>query len=263
MSVGGIELSVSFSSRVLTDNLFTEARYRFKTTAAFAPLIEDDRVAMELEVHGRTVLRDEFAPPVPTSKWEPDREYTFTRRVYIPAFIDEFSEDFRGTASAVLRVGLVFPPGAAPRSGLAVQERRLTFVPASDTPVMVYLSGWYPPEGEPSDPGASWRWTGKEARVAIDNPGRDALLVIRGEGGPAEAGSRKAAVSVDGRALEEFMIGPEVFERRYSIGRVWLGARKDFVLAITVDRTFVPAKTVPGSKDGRELGLRISLLYFR
>jgi hypothetical protein len=263
MSVRGIELSVAFSSRVLTDNLFTEVRYRFKTTSTFAPLTEDNHVETEIVVRGRTVFRDEFAPPVPASKWEPDREYTFSRRVYIPAFIDEFSAAFRGAESARLSVCLVFPSGPAPGSRLVVYERKLKFVPASDSPVIVCLSGWYPPEGEPSDSGTLWRWTGKEARVAIDNPSRDALLVIRGEAGPPEAAGRKVTVSIDGRVLEEFVLGPGPFEKRYAVSREWLGGRKDFVLAIAVDKTFVPARVVAGSTDKRELGLRISLLYFR
>lgn len=261
--VRGIGLSAVFSSRVLTDNLFTELTFRFKTAPSFAPLTEDNRITTELLVRGRPVFRDEFEPPVPTSKWEPDREYTFTRRVYIPAFIDEFSPDFRGAESATMSVALVFPSATAPGSRLVVYDRKLRFVPAPDKPVIVLLSGWYPPETDPSAPGIEWRWTAKEARAAIDNPGRDALLVLRGDPGPSAPAGRKVTVSIDGRVLEEFALGPAAFEKRYSVGREWLGGRKDFVLAVAVDKTFVPAKVVPGSTDERELGVRISLIYFR
>ena len=263
MSVRGIELSVGFSNRLLTDNLFTEVTYRFKTTPTFAPLTEDNHVVVELRVRGRAVFRDEFEPPIPTSKWGPNREYTFSRRVYIPAFIDVFSPSFRGAETGGLSVSLVFPSGQAPSSRLVVYTRSLRFVQAADMPVIVYLSGWYPPEEDPSDPGVEWRWTAKEARVAIDNPGRDALLVLRGETGSSGQLGRKAVISIDGRVLDEFTPGPGRFEKRYSVGKSRLGAGKDFVLSIAVDRTFVPAKVVPGSRDERELGLRISLIYFK
>jgi len=200
---------------------------------------------------------------VPTSKWEPDREYAFTRRVYIPSFIDEFSPDFRGSESAAMSVALVFPSGAAPSSRLVVYEHALRFAPAPGTPVIVFLSGWYPPEPDPSAPGVEWRWTGKDALAAIDNPGRDALLVLRGDAGPSAPPGRKVMVSLDGRTLEEFTPGAEAFEKRYPVAKEWLADRKDFVLRIAVDRTYVPAKVAPGSTDGRELGVRISLVYFR
>lgn len=263
-SVRGIELAVSFSPRTLSENLFTEITYRFTTTPWFAPIAEDGRIAAELVARGRRVFGDEFEPRVPTSKWEADREYTFSRSVYIPPFIDEFSPDFRVAETAVLGVGLVFPSAAGPGARIAVSERKLRFLPASDAPAVVYLSGWYPPETtDPAGPGGTWRWTAGTARAAIDNPGRDALLVIRGEPGGAAPPGQRVTVAIDGRTLEEFAPGAAPFERRYAVSRDLLAGRRDFVLSIAVDRTFVPARLVPGSKDERELGVRISLIYFR
>ncbi|HVP90831.1 MAG TPA: hypothetical protein VMS75_06395 [Terriglobales bacterium] len=262
-SVRGIELAVSFSPRALSENLFTEITYRFKTTPRFAPLTEDGRVAAELVARGRKVFRDEFEPPVPTSKWEAGREYTFSRRVYIPPFIDEFSPDFRGTETAVLDVGLVFPSASGPGARIAVSEKRMRILPASDAPSVVYLSGWYPQETDPAEPGTTWRWTARTARAAIDNPGRDALLVIRGEAGASAPSGQVVTVAIDGRTLDEFAPGTAPFEKRYAVSRDRLAGRRDFVLSIGVDRTFVPARAVPGSRDERELGVRISLIYFR
>ena len=261
--VRGIELAVVFSSRVLTDNLFTEMTYRFRLTPSFAPLTEDHRVVAEIAVHGRPVFRDEFGPPVPTSKWEAGREYAFTRRIYIPAFIDVFSPAFRGTETAGLSVGLVSSSARAASSRLVVYDRKLRFAPAPDFPLVVYLSGWYPPETDASDPWTSWRWTGQEARVAIDNPGRDAVLIVRGTGDSAAPPGQKVTISIEGRVLDEFRPDSADFEKRYSVSREWLGRRKDFVLVIGVDKTFIAAKTTPGPTDQKELGVRISLVYFR
>jgi hypothetical protein len=261
--VRGIDLAVVFSNRILTDNLFTEVTYRFRMTPSFAPLTEDHHVVAELVVHGRPVFRDEFEPPIPTSKWEGGRQYAFTRRIYIPAFIDEFSPAFKGTETAGLSVGLALASGKAAGSRLVVYDRKLQFTPSPDSPLIVYLTGWYPPETNTSEPGTSWRWTGKDARVAIDNPGRDAVLIVRGRGDPAAPPGQKVTIGIDGRVLEEFRPESAEFEKRYLISKEWLGGRKDFVLVIAVDKTFVPAKTTPGSEDQRELGVPISLIYFR
>lgn len=263
MGVRGIELSVVFSHRVLTDNLFTQITCRFKTSPSFAPIAEDNEVVFRLLAHGRVLVRDGFEPPVPTSKWEPDREYVFARTIYIPPFIDEFDPAFRGAETVELSVGLGSRSGAGEEPLLVVHTRTLKLVPPADSPVIVFLDGWYPSEPAPGDAAGWRRWTGREARVAIDNPGRDALLVVRGSIDPAAPADQKVTIGIDGRVLEGFVPGRGDFERRYAVGKDWLGARKDFVLTISVDRTFVPAKTVPGAADERELGVRISLIYFR
>jgi hypothetical protein len=262
LGVRGMDLSVAFSARVLTDNLFTDVTYRVRTDSSLAPITEDDRIISRFVHRGRLLFRDECEPPVPTSKWEPNREYTFTRRIYIPAFINEFDAKFLGTERLGLTVGLASPSDKTGDSGLVLFRKTLRVVPSADSPVIVYLSGWYGQETDTQDPGRRWRWTSKEARTAIDNPGRDALLVLRGQAGLATAG-QKVTISIDGKPLEKFAPGSGEFERQFIIKKEWLGDKKDFELVIGVDKTFVPAKVTPGSKDERELGIRISLLYFR
>lgn len=263
MGVKGIELSVTFSSRVLTDNLFTDVTYRFRTTASFAPLADDNRVVSRFTRRGRLIFLDEYDPPIPTSKWEPGKEYAFTRRIYIPPFIDEFDPAFRGAERLGVEVGLTSPRAGPGQAGILLFKRSLRVIPSAGTPVIVYLGGWYPLESDPGGAGRAWRWTSREAHCAIDNPGRDGLLVIRGAVDPAAPAGQKVTVGMDGRTLDEFAPGPGEFERSYRIGKDQLGARRDFVLSIGVDRTFIPAKVTPGSGDTRELGVRISLLYFR
>lgn len=263
IGVRGIELAVTFSAHVLTDNLFTDVTYRVRTSSSLAPIAEDNKVVSVFAHRGRPLFRDEYEPPVPTSKWEPDKEYTFTRRIYFPAFIDEFDLGFRGTEKLDLTVGLASPSGKKGGPGLVLFRKNLRIVPAAGSPVIAYLGGWHDPELDPGDPVRRWRWTSKEARVAIDNPGRDALLVLRGSADPAAAPGQRVTISIDGRILEEFAPGGGEFERLYAVKKEWLGAGKDFELVIAVDRTFIPAKVTPGSKDERELGVRISLLYFR
>jgi len=259
--VRGMDLTVAFSPRGLTDNLFTDVTYRIRTDPSFAPITEDDRVISRFIYRGRLLFQDEYQPPVPTSKWEPNREYTFSRRIYIPAFIDEFDPGFRGAEKLGLTVGLASPSDKTGDSWLVLYRKTVRVVPSTDSPVVVYLSGWYGQETDPQDPGRRWRWTSKEARVAIDNPGHDALLVLRGRAD--SAAGQKVTISIDGKPLEEFAPGSGEFERHFTIRKEWLGGKKDFELAIGVDKTLVPAEVTPGSNDHRELGVRISLLYFR
>jgi hypothetical protein len=262
LGVRGMDLNVVFSARVLTDNLFTDVTYRVRTDSSFTPITENDKVVSRFVHRGRPLFRDEYEPPVPTSKWEPDKEYTFTRRIYIPAFIDEFDAKFRGAERLELTVGLTSPSDMTGDSGLVLFRKTLRVVPSADSPAVVYLGGWYGQETDPQDPGQRWRWTSKEARTAIDNPGREALLVLRGSAGLAAAG-QKVTISIDGKPLEEFAPGSGEFERHYTVKKEWLGDKKDFELVIDVDKTFVPAKVTPGSGDKRELGIRISLIYLR
>ncbi len=260
--VRGMDLTVAFSVRVLTDNLFTDVTYRVRTDSSLAPITEDDKIVARFVYRGRLLVQDEYEPPVPTSKWEPNKEYTFTRRVYIPAFIDEFDPGFRGTEKLGLTVGLASPSDKTGDSGLVLLRRTVRVVPSADSPVVVYMSGWYGQETDPQDPGQRWRWTAKEARAAIDNPGHDALLILRGRAALPAAG-QKVTISIDGKPLDEFVPGSGEFERHFTLRKEWLGNKKDFELVIRVDKTLVPAKVTPGSNDQRELGLRISLLYFR
>jgi len=267
VGVRGIELAVGFSTRVLTDDLFTRITCRVRTTPSFAPIAEDNRIVLRIIDRGKLILRDAFEPSVPTSKWEPNREYAFMRTVYIPPFIDEFDPSFRGAESVELNVALGPPSGptGGPPTGaadgqlLVLHTRKLRLATASDAPVKVFLDGWSPPEPAPGEAGGSRRWTGRQARVAIDNPGRAALLVLRGTVDAAAPAGQKVTVALDGRILEEFVPGPGDFERRYDVGKEMLGAGPDFILSISVDRTFVPA----GTGEGRERGVGISLVYFR
>jgi hypothetical protein len=261
--IEGLGLAVGFSNRALTDNLFTDITFRFETSRAFVPFTEDLAVACRLSAKGRFLAEDTYKPPVPTSKWEPNKTYSFTRRIYIPPFVDVYDPAFTGSETADLTVGLGTAQAGMATFLVEVYGERIKVLPSQGSPVIVYLSGWYAPEAVPGEPGRSYRWTAQEARCAIDNPGRDALLVVRGSVAAAAPPDQKITLTLVGRTLDEFVPERPDFEKFYAVKKEWLGGRKDFLLTISVDKTFVPAKTIPGSTDDRELGVRISLIYFR
>ena len=202
-------------------------------------------------------------PTVPTNGWRPGREYTFARRVYIPPFIDEFSPTFKGFETLALTAGLRAVEKAGAGARIDLFTRRLRIAPAPAFPAVVYLDGWYEPEAGSGGTPESGRWTSREATCAIDNPGRGGLLVIRGAVAPEAVPGQKITIKIDDTVLEEFVPEGREFEKSYPVRAQWLDGRKDFILSIGVDKTFVPAKVIPGSTDKRELGVRISLIYFR
>lgn len=108
-----------------------------------------------------------------------------------------------------------------------------------------------------------WRWTAKEAVCVIDNPHRDATLVIRGGVNLEAVPGQKVIFKINDTVLDEFVPQEAAFEKTYKITREMLGDKDEFRLIVTTDKTFIPAKTIPGSKDERELGVQISFIYFR
>ena len=133
--------------------------------------------------------------------------------------------------------------------------------PPLDTPEKFYEEGWYSIEKNPKAFLKQWRWTKKEAKVIIDNPHRDALLVIRGGINPDAHKDQKIIFRINDLILDEFVPGKSHFEKEYNIKKEMLGDRDEFYLTIATDKTFIPAEVIPNSKDKRELGLQISFIY--
>jgi hypothetical protein len=247
--VEGVDLAVTFGSQPLSDNLMTNITYAWKTSAGFA---------------NNLLVQDDYAPEVPTTKWEPGKEYTTTRRIYIPKFIDEFDPQFKGQENLVLAIGLYNPYDRTGKSELEVYRKKLDVLPPPvDTPEIIYEDGWFDKETNPESALKEWRWTGKEAKCLIDNPRRGALLVIQGGVNNEAMPGQKVVFKINDTLLDEFVPSENTFDKTYQIKKEMLGDKDDFVLTIGTDKTFVPAKVFPQVSDQRELGAQISLIYFR
>lgn len=250
--VKGVDLTVTFGEKELTDNLITDVRYAFKTGSDFARLGRDLNVYVHFWHGTNLLLQDDFVPEPPTSAWEAGREYAVSRRIHIPAFIDEFDPQFKGEETLRLEVGFDSPYDRSGQSRVKVLERKLKVVPPPpDTPEIVYEEGWWDAESNPDAVLKSWRWTAKEARCLVDNPHRDALLVVRGGVNPEATPDQKVQILIDGAVLDEFPAGP-LFEKSYTVPKERLGDKNEFTLAIRSEKTFVPADLAPGSTDKRE-----------
>jgi hypothetical protein len=262
--VQGIDLTVGFAEKTLTDNLITDMKYYWKTTGEFAKLTKDYTIYVHFWHGSNLLFQDDHVPQVPTSKWEPNKEYTYQRRIYIPSFIDEFDPSFKGEEELKLVVGFYNPYDRTGETKREILSRKLRVLPPPpDVPEIVYEKGWYDLEVDPQSPLKQWRWLGREARCVIDNPGRDALLVIRGGVNKDALPNQKVIFKINGLVLDEFVPEEAVFEKSYSVKKEMLGDKDEFNLTITTDQIFVPAKLDPRSKDERELGFQISFIYFR
>ena len=202
----GIELTMNFSDKNLTDNLITNVEYKWKTTAEFQKMSEDYTVFVHFWLKNNMLFQDDFIPDVPTSKWEPNQEYSFKHRIYIPPFIDEFDPQFKGDETLKLSVGLYSPFDRSGKSAVQVLEKKLSVTPPPpDTPEIIYEDGWYEQEIDPKTTLKRWRWTGKEARCLIDNPRRDALLVIQGGLNMDALKDQKVIFKINDTVLDEFI----------------------------------------------------------
>ena len=262
--VKGVHLKINFSEEQLTDNLITDMQYTWTTDESFTKFTQDYNIYVHFWHGDNLLFQDDHFPPVPTSQWEAGKEYVYSRRIYIPSFIDEFDPEFKGEETLKLSIGFYSPYDRTGESMQEVYSQKLKVTPPPlDTPEIIYEEGWYDLEEDPQFYLKQWRGTAKEARCIIDNPHRDALLVIRGGVNMEAAPGQKVIFKINDMVLDEFVPEESYFERSYNIKKEMLGDKDEFILTIQTDKTFIPAKVIPNSKDERELGLQISFIYFR
>ncbi|MFB0565020.1 MAG: hypothetical protein ACETWK_05010 [Candidatus Aminicenantaceae bacterium] len=262
--IEGISLDFSFSEEILTDNLITYMHFKWKTDSNFVKMNKDFNVYVHFWHRENMLFQDDHIPEITTSKWEPNKEYTYTRRIYIPQFIDEFDPNFKGEEELKLSVGFFSPYDRSGKSQRRVLIKKIKVVPPPfDTPEVIYTDGWYESESSADSFLKQWNWTSKEARCIIDNPHRDALLVIRGGVNLEALDEQKIILRINGLIIDSFIPKDSIFEKSYEIKKEMLGEEEEFYLAIETDKTFKPAEIFPGSKDERELGVQISFIYFR
>lgn len=264
MLIKGVDLNVSFSEKTLSDNLITDIQYKWRTRKDFVQVREDHNVFVHFWHKYNLLFYDNHTPEIPTSQWEPDKEYTYSRRIYIPTFIDRSDPEFTGEETLKLTIGFQSPYDRSGKLPKPLLVKKLKFIPAPlDIPKIIYEDGWYDLEIKPGTFLKRWRWTAKEARCKIDNPHQDALLFIKGGVNREGADNQKVVFKINDSILDEFIPEESYFEKPYKIEKEILGEGDEFYLIISTDKTFIPAQVILRSKDERELGIQISFIYFR
>ncbi len=128
-----------------------------------------------------------------------------------------------------------------------------------------YDEGWYPLEtdlGIPDRDWQTWRWMGKKALCMLNNPKRDALLIIRGSVDKSVLPDQKVFIKLKDTLLDEFIPGTAKFFKEFIIRPGMMGEDNTLPLIIETDKVFVPSILAPKTNDNRELGLQIYHLFF-
>jgi hypothetical protein len=235
-----------------------EVTYRFQV-APSARFNKDYRVLVHfLDADEDLMWTDDHTPPEPTSRWKPGQTVEYTRTVFVPLY------PYIGEATVA--VGL-YAPGTnerVPLAGETVGQRayrvaRVRLQPQTDNIFLAYLDGWHPPENAADNQAVEWQWTRKEGVLRFRNPKRNAVFYLHYDGQPSMFDApQTVTVSLRDEVIDTFRVGtPDEDIRKVAIKAAQFGPDDVAVIRIAVDKTFVPALVKPGSRDSRELGIRV------
>ena len=241
-----------------------DLHFRFDVLPDFdAGLAEDYRVFVHfLDDREQVLWTEDHDPPVPTSQWGPGRSVEYSRRVTIPMY------PYVGESSIV--AGLYSPTDGTrvPLAGtdlgqLAYSVATVRLEPQHESSFVIYGEGWH--EAEFSDDGRrQWRWTAGRGVLSFRNPNRDSRLVVEFAGrADAFDPAQRLSLVIGDRILKELEIDTaEVVYLVQEIPAADLGSDDIVHLELRVDRTFTPAALDDGTRDARELGVRVFYTYF-
>jgi hypothetical protein len=235
-----------------------EVTYRFQT-APSASFDKDYRVLVHfLDADDELMWTDDHVPPQPTRAWKPGQTIEYTRTVFVPLY------PYIGEAT--IAVGL-YAPGTnerVPLSGEGIGQReyrvaRIRLQPQTDNVFLAFLDGWHGPETAADNQSIEWQWTRKEGVLRFRNPKRNATFYLHYDGQPSAFDSpQTVTVSLGSEVLDTFPVSsPDEAIRKIAIKAAQFGPDDVVVIRVAVDKTFVPALVSQGSRDSRELGIRV------
>jgi hypothetical protein len=227
--------------------------------AADARFDADYRVMVHfLDADDELMWTDDHTPPQPVRSWKPGQTIEYMRTVFVPLY------PYIGDAT--IAVGLYEPATnkRLPLSGESIGQRayrvaRIRLQPQTDNIFLAYLDGWHGPETSASNQSVEWQWTRKEGVLRFRNPKRNATFYLHFDGQPSMFDSpQTVTVSLGNELLDTFQVtSPEETIRKVAIKAAQFGPDDVVIIRIVADKTFVPALVVPGSRDSRELGIRV------
>lgn len=241
-----------------------ELTYRFEV-APDARISGDYRVFVHVtRDDGTTIWNDDhdLPPGMQTSLWKPGQTIQYSRTRFVPTF------SYLGEAT--VRMGLYREGDRLPLSGQDPADREspersykvatLDLLPRSESLRLIRLGGWHPGEFSQEDPTIDWQWTQKLAILSLPNPRKDVLLYLEYDGRPDlfPEKPQQVTVSVGPSVVETFALDQSDKQlRKIPISTAQFGSGDMVEIRLDVDRSFVPAKLPGGSRDGRELGMRV------
>jgi hypothetical protein len=265
----GVQLNLEISPDTVTDFLYAKMNYQFKFTDEFPGLDDEYRVFVHFwRIKTKEMLlQDDHTPETPISKWKNGGSLSYSRVVFIPQFLDEFDIDFEGYEEVKLTAGL-YKPSEEDSKIILFQEVLNVQAASLNAPEKVYSEGWHQPETDlkiknPEE--QTWRWTAKRAVCIIENPRKEALLIIRGGVDKTIFTDQEVIFKINDNVLEKFIPASAKFSKKYTISPAMMGEEDEFKLIVETDKSFIPSEQFKdkGVKDDRELGVQVFFLYFR
>jgi hypothetical protein len=263
----GVKLNLTLLPETITDSLYVKMNYEFVLSDEFEGLNQDYRIFVHFwRVKNKEMLLvDDHQPGKKIGEWKKGDKFTYSRKVFIPRFLDEFDIDFEGYEVVKLTTGLYDPKIEG--SKIILFQESLNIQSASlNAPEIVYDEGWHQSETDlkvKNKDERTWRWTAKNAVCIIENPKKDCLLKIRGGVDKAKFEDQKVIFKINEKVLEEFIPDTSKFEKEYIVTPDMMGQEDEFTFTIETDKTFVPSALNPEVDDDRELGVQVFFLYFR
>jgi len=235
-----------------------EVTYKFQV-APSAKFAKDYRVMVHfLDADDELMWTDDHTPPVPTSTWKPGQVVEYTRTVFVPFY------PYIGDAT--VSIGL-YAPGTDERLPLAgegagqraYRVARLRIQPQTDNIFLAYVEGWNGPETAADNQAVEWQWTRKDASLRFRNPKRNAVFYLHYDGQPAMFDTpQTVTVFLREEAVDTFQVTTaDEGIRKLALKAAQFGPDDVVLMRLAVDKTFVPALARPGSRDSRELGIRV------
>ena len=236
--------------------------YKF-VVASDATFTEDLRVMVHVvDADEELIFAFDHNPPVPTTQWKPGQTVEYTKTVFVPIY------PYVGEATIQLGLHSTATQKRVALAGIdagqrAYQVAKLQLQPQTENVFTVFKDGWHPGEIAEHNTTVEWQWTKKDATLSFKNPKKDSIFYLDVDNpGSVFTEAQQVKVAMGGQALDEFTLQPKQPElRKIPLKAAQLGSGDVAELVISVDKTYIPAALVAGSKDPRELGVRVFHAY--
>ena len=260
----------------LTDKLYIKMDFEYKLSDRFEKLDGNYRVFVHFWRKKLDKLFLNFDHTLSsvgiaeTSKWKKGDIIKYSKKVYIPRFLDDYDAEFDGFEKMNITIGLYIPELKNQNIVLYNKEIRAE-AEESHAPAINYQDGWHSVEVNPKAKQnfRKWQWTKAKATCIIDNKNYESsnpknyTLIIRGGVTKSILKDQSIIFKINGKEIDKFMPDEVSFDKEYTITPAQMGTDYMFTLLIETDKTFIPSKLDPKNKDSRELGMQIYYIYFR
>lgn len=236
--------------------------YKF-VVANDAKFTEDLRVMVHVvDADEELIFAFDHNPPTPTTQWKPGQTIEYTKTVFVPIY------PYVGEATIQLGLHSTTTQKRVALAGDDAGQRaykvaKLQLQPQTENVFVVFKDGWHPGEIAEHNSTVEWQWTKKDATLSFKNPKKDCIFYFDVDNpGSVFTEPQQVKVTLGGETVDSFTLLPKQPElRKIPLKAAQLGTADIAELVISVDKTYVPAVLIAGSKDPRELGVRVFHAY--